>query len=212
MRRSREGTGIVLGTERNGHVVAGILATALAVLALAGPARADNTPGSIALFGKLGSRPLIRDHALEIGVSGSGTRVSNQTAGTATLHLGTFRNAGAWLLGLEAEPSFTRAAGTNYLDAEGAVSWQKEIGLSPTYAFIAMGGGLRERWPGGTKTRLYPMGGNAGLIFLITDRVGVRTEYRYRRVLNPKGDDVNEHEIQLGISVFAHNAPKPWIK
>lgn len=184
----------------------------LALLPGASCSQADNLPGRIATMGQIGKRPILRDRALEIGVSGSATNAEGATAGTVTLRLGTFRAAHVWLLDLEAEPSFTRTPGLSQLDAEGAATWHHEIGISSTYFFLGMGGGLREQWPGGTKSRRYPMGANAGLLFLVTDRVGVRTEYHFRRVLNPDGDDHNEHKIELGLSVFAHNAAKPWIQ
>ena len=156
--------------------------------------------------------PELRDRALEIGIAGAATRVSGATTGAATLHLGTFRHGRVWLLAAELEPSFAHVPGSNLMDLEAAVSWFHPAAGTSAYGFFGFGGGLREQWTVGVRERRYPMGGNAGALFLISDRAGVRAEYRYRRVLDPSGTDHNEQRLQIGLSLFARNAAKAWIR
>ncbi len=192
-----------------------LLATWLAPLALIAvtlpAAAADHVPGSILKMARFENRPEIRDRAIEIGLAGDASRIDGATAGTATLHLGVYRTATSWLLGLAIEPAFTHVPGANLLDVQAAMAWSREMGMTSAYLFLGPGGGLRERWSGGARTRSFPLGGNAGVVAMLSDHMAVRVEYRFRRVVDDTGSDHDEQKLLLGFSVFARNASKPWI-
>ncbi len=165
----------------------------VALLLMAGAARAA-------------SPPAIAPGALELGISGSTVTVEGTTRADFAIRGGPYFAAGSGRLGLELAGSYAHVASLDEFGAEIGASWQRAWHGGPLYPFVAVGGGLRQERIGSFRWSRHPVGFGVGIKALMSERVGLRAEYRFRRVLGDPVADFDEHQTSLGISLYLRNA------
>ena len=125
----------------------------------------------------------------------------------ASTRVGRFMPAPAGLIGIEMDLAFMHVNSLSILDIQPMVSWQKALGESAAYPFFALAGGVRQEWLGSFRQVRYPVGVSLGLRNLITNRIGIRTEYRFRRILGDPVANFSEHMVVLSIAILFRNSP-----
>jgi len=150
--------------------------------------------------------PRLHPGAIELGVTGSLVSVAGSTSAALALRGGCFRGAGSGLAGWEAELGYNHLQSLDTVELEAGVSWQRAMGEGATWPFASIGGGLRQERLGSFRTARYPVGFALGVRTLFGERVALRVEYRYRRVLNDPVADFHEHQARTGLSLLLHNA------
>ena len=148
----------------------------------------------------------LKSGAIELGFAGALTVVEGSSSATASTRVGGFVPAPAGLIGLEVDFAFTHINSLSILDIQPMISWQKALGKSAVYPFLAVAAGVRQEWLGSFQQVRYPVGISLGLRNLITNRIGVRTEYRFRRILGDPVAKFTEHMIVLGIVILFRNS------
>jgi len=162
----------------------------VSLLVLAGPAVAADEPG-------------LRPRAGEAGLGISTSTVEGNTQGFAALRVGTFLAAPGGLASLELGTTYSHVQSLDELGLEALVGWLPRDGQ--VLPFVAVAGGVRQEWIGSFRVARYPVGVDAGVRLLLSSRVGLRAEYRYRRVLDDPVADFGEHRFLAGVSVFWNN-------
>ncbi len=152
------------------------------------------------------SIPYIRAGAIELGLSGSLTTVEGLSRGLASVRGGTFLSAINGLVGFEAELSYSHVQSLDRVDVLGHLSWQRAVGRSSVYPYVAIGGGIRKEWIGSFRQVRVPLGFSLGLRALLSQRVAFRTEYRFLRVMSDPISNFSEHQLTIGLSIFFRNS------
>ena len=101
------------------------------------------------------------------------------------------------------ETTYSTQQSLDELGLEAAVGWLPARGQ--VLPFVAVAGGVRQEWIGSFRETRYPVGFDAGARLLLSPRVGLRGEYRFRRMLDDPVADFSEHRVLMGISVFWNN-------
>ncbi len=143
--------------------------------------------------------------AIEIGAGGALVAVEGSTRASLAARAGTFIAAGPGRLGFEIEPAWSHVGELDGLEWGGAVSWQLATGSSADAFFVALAGGWREEWLGSFRQARFPVGLNFGCRALFSRRGGIRTEYRYRRLLHDPVAAFSEHQVLVGVSLLFRN-------
>ena len=147
--------------------------------------------------------PELRARAWESGFAVSATSVEGTSEGLAALRIGTFLKAPGGLTSLEIGTTYSHVQSLDVLGLEAAIGWLPREGQ--VLPFLAVAGGVRQEWVGSFRKARYPIGFDLGVRLLFSDRVGLRTEYHYRRVLGDPVADFAEHRFLTGLSVFWNN-------
>jgi hypothetical protein len=149
--------------------------------------------------------PQLHPGAVELGLSLSAVSVEGDPEWALGVRVGSFAAVTDALLGYEVGFESTHVGGVDMLDIQAGVTWQRRIGDTSTYPFLAIGGGPRQEWIGSFRQARWPVGGGAGLHVLAGERVALRTEYRYRRVLGDPVADFSEHQVWASFSLLVLN-------
>ena len=151
-------------------------------------------------------QPHLRSGAIELGFGGALTVIEGTTSGMIFIRAAGFQSFLSSLWAGELAVGLSHRNSLNSLDIQGAINWQKELGGGSTYPFVAIAGGLRQEWLGSFRQARFPIGINLGLRNLISSRVGIRTEYWFRRILGDPVANFSEHRLVLGLSLFVNNS------
>ncbi len=149
--------------------------------------------------------PTIKSGAIEAGFSGSLNIVEGISNASAAVRGGTFWNLLSGLAGAELEVAYSHVSSLDVIDLQGFLSWQKKLGESAVYPFVAVGGGLRQEFIGSFRLSRYPIGFGVGLRTLITQGSAIRVEYKLKRILSDPVSNFTEHQLLLGISILFKN-------
>lgn len=149
--------------------------------------------------------PTIKSGAIEAGFSGSLNVVEGISNASAAVRGGTFRPLLSGLAGAELEVAYSHVNSLDVIDLQGFLTWQKRLGESAVYPFVAVGGGLRQEFIGSFRLSRYPIGFGVGLRTLITQSSAIRVEYKLKRILNDPVSDFTEHQVHFGISILFRN-------
>ncbi|MDZ7360431.1 MAG: hypothetical protein ONB46_06850 [candidate division KSB1 bacterium] len=147
----------------------------------------------------------IKPGAMELGLDGSMTIVEGSSRTTLAIRAGFFTMAPRGLFGFETSLSYSHLNALDWLDMEGALSWQTKFGNSTVYPFLALGGGFRHEWLGSFRQIRYPLGLNSGIRALVASQAAFRAEYKFRRILHDPVENFSEHQIVIGISILLKN-------
>ncbi|MFQ5511133.1 MAG: hypothetical protein ACE5EO_04725 [Candidatus Krumholzibacteriia bacterium] len=145
--------------------------------------------------------------AVELGIAGTLITVEGITTGAVVVRGGLFRTAAAGLGGVELAASYRHVSSLDEAGIEGMITWQRRLGTSATYPFVALAGGWRHEEIGSFGQSRYPAGFGIGARSLLGQRSALRVEYQFRRVLGDPIADFSEHQIIVGLSVFFRNSP-----
>jgi len=148
----------------------------------------------------------LKPGAIELGLAGSMTIVEGSSRTTVAMRTGFFKAAPAGLFGVETNLSYSHVNALDWLDIEGALSWQTKLGESTVYPFLALGGGLRQEWLGSFRQIRYPLGLNFGARALVAPQAAIRVEYKFRRILHDPVANFSEHHVVVGLSIFFKNS------
>jgi hypothetical protein len=151
-------------------------------------------------------QPRLKSGAIELGIAGALNVIETSTSGLIAIRAARFHSAPNGMWAGEVALGFSHRNSLNSVDIQGVLSWQRELGGGSAYPFIAVGAGLRQEWLGSFRQARYPVGFNLGLRNLISNRVGLRTEYWFRRVLGDPVANFSEHRLVLGLSLFVKNS------
>ena len=162
----------------------------VATLTLAGAATAAEEPG-------------LRSRAFEAGLALSTSTVEGNTQALLAVRVGTFLGVPKGLASFQLETTYSTQQSLDELGLEAAVGWLP--GRGQVLPFVAVAGGVRQEWIGSFRETRYPVGFDAGARLLLSPRVGLRGEYRFRRLLDDPVADFSEHRVLMGISVFWNN-------
>jgi hypothetical protein len=154
------------------------------------------------------SAVLINPGAIELGLAGSMAMVEGSSRTTFSLRAGFFTAAPTGLFGFETILSYSHLNALDWLDVEGAFSWQTKLGKSAVYPFVALGGGFRQEWLGSFRQIRYPLGLNLGTRALVAPQAALRVEYKFRRILHDPVANFSEHQVLVGLSLLLKNASK----
>ncbi len=169
-------------------------------------AAALGLPGAAGAQDASTAAPMLHAGAIELGLSGALTAVEGATHATALLRVGRFSRLGSGLLALEGEVGYSHVSSLDALGLEAAVSWQRRLGATSFYPYIALAAGTREEWIGSFRDARIPVGLTFGLRTLAGERAAARVEYRVRRVLHDPVADLSEQQVLVGLSLLFHNA------
>lgn len=147
--------------------------------------------------------PWLRPRAWEAGCGLATSTVEGSTEGMAALRVGTFLSAPSGLASLELGTTYSHVRSLDELGLEAALGWSPAEGQ--VLPFVAVAGGVRQEWVGSFRKARYPVGFDVGVRLVFSRRVGLRAEYRYRRVLDDPVADFGEHRFLTGLSVFWNN-------
>jgi len=148
----------------------------------------------------------IKPGAIELGLAGSMTTVEGSSRTAVAIRAGFFKSAPAGLFGFETSLSYSHVNALDWLDMEGALSWQTKLGNSAVYPFFTFGGGLRQEWLGSFQQIRYPLGLNLGTRALVAPQAAIRVEYKFRRILHDPVANFSEHHVVVGLSIFFKNS------
>ena len=151
------------------------------------------------------SPPTLYAGAVEVGGSMTLSSVEGVTSSSVGLYVGTFFDLWTGLLGAELGTTFHHVSSRNILDLELQSTWQRRLRDTPNYPFAAVAVGMRREDIGSFGATRFPVGFGVGLRTLFGQRAALRTEYRFRRVLDDPVADYNEHHLVVGFSVFFNN-------
>ncbi len=101
--------------------------------------------------------------------------------------------------------SYSHVSSLDLLGLEAAVSWQRRLGETTFYPYLALSGGTREEWIGSFRDLRVPVGVTLGLRTLAGERAAARLEYRVRRVLRDPVADLTEQQVLVGLSLLFRN-------
>lgn len=173
----------------------------LAALAWARPAAADESPSRLAT---------LYSNAVELGLQGSFTSTDGIVAGTLGIRGGMLFKGLHGLLGVELDVAYRHISSLDVYDLGIQGTWQRRLGETGNYPFVALGVGVRSEDIGSFRQTRYPVGFGVGLRTLFGQRAAIRVEYAFRRVLNDPISDFSEHRIVVGLSIFFRNShPQP---
>ncbi len=147
--------------------------------------------------------PSLRPRAWEAGVAAATSTIAGNTQGVFSLRVATFLSAPGGLASVQLETSYSHVSSLDELGFEVAAGWTPSQGQ--ILPFVALAAGVRQEWVGSFREARYPVGVDLGVRLLLSSRVGLRGEYRYRRVLDDPVADFNEHRFVMGLSVFWKN-------
>jgi hypothetical protein len=167
-----------------------VLVVVLGTLALAGSASATEEPA-------------LRSRAFEAGLAASSSTVEGNTQALLAVRVGTFLGAPKGLASVQIETTFAHEQSLDELGLEAALGWLPDEGQ--VLPFVAVAAGVRQEWIGSFREARYPVGFDLGARLLLSPRVGLRGEYRLRRMLDDPVADFTEHRFLVGISVFWNN-------
>ena len=148
----------------------------------------------------------IKSGAIEAGFSGSLNVVEGISNASAAVRGGTFFGLLNGLAGAELEVAYSHVNSLDVIDLQGFLTWQKKMGESAVYPFVAVGGGWRQEFIGSFQLSRYPFGFGVGLHLLITQSSAIRVEYKLKRILNDPISNFTEHQVRLGISILFKNS------
>jgi hypothetical protein len=151
---------------------------------------------------------LINPGAIELGLAGSMAMVEGSSRTTFSMRAGFFAAAPTGLFGFETSLSYSHLNALDWLDVEGAFSWQTKVGKSAVYPFLALGGGLRQEKLGAFRQLRYPVGIDFGMRALVAPQAALRVEYKFRRILHDPVANFSEHQVLVGLSLLLKNASK----
>ncbi len=169
----------------------------LAILGLFGPAAADESPLEL---------PTLYPGAVELGLQGSFTSTDGIVAGTLGVRGGMLFKGLYGLLGVELDVSYRHISSLDVYDLGIQGTWQRRLGETGNYPFVALGVGVRSEDIGSFRQTRYPVGFGVGLRTLFGQRAAIRVEYAFRRVLNDSISNFSEHRIVVGLSIFFRNS------
>jgi hypothetical protein len=150
----------------------------------------------------------IKPGAIELGLAGTMTIVEGSSRTTFAIRAGFFTAAPRGLFGFETSLSYSHLNALDWLDVEGALSWQAKLGKSAVYPFLALGGGFRQEKLGAFRQLRYPVGADFGLRALVAPQAAIRVEYKFRRILHDPVANFSEHQVLVGLSLLLKNASK----
>ena len=150
--------------------------------------------------------PYIKSGAIEAGFSGSLNVVEGISNTSAAIRNGTFWGLFNGLAGAELEVAYSHVNSLDVIDLQGFLTWQRKLGKSAVYPFVAAGGGLRQEFIGSFQLSRYPIGFGVGLRMLITQSSVIRVEYKLKRILNDPVSNFTEHQVRFGISILFKNS------
>lgn len=150
--------------------------------------------------------PSLKSGAIEAGFSGSLNVVEGISNASAAVRGGTFFGLLNGLAGAELEVAYSHVNSLDVIDLQGFLTWQRKLGKSAVYPFVAVGGGLRQEFIGSFQLSRYPIGFGAGLRTLITQSSAIRVEYKLKRILNDPVSNFTEHQVRFGISIIFRNS------
>ena len=151
--------------------------------------------------------PTISGGAIEVG--GAGTLVTTAGASTTQVALrsGWFLGAGPGLVGFEGEALYGRMREHDQLDLTAIADFVYPIQGTTILPFVGATAGYRQEWLGSFSNAMWSVGGVVGLRALASSRVGLRVDYRFRRVLDDHGLEFTEQALLFGLSIFFRNEP-----
>ncbi len=149
----------------------------------------------------------IRPGAIEVGLAGTLSAVEGTVRSTLELRAGSFLGTLGGIGGAEVGLGYSHVSSLDLVNLTAAVSWQRAVGETAIYPYLALAGGLRQERIGSFEQARYPVGLDLGVRALAGPRAGLRLEYRYRRVLSDPVADYDEHDILAGLSLFFRNRP-----
>jgi hypothetical protein len=170
-----------------------------AVLAACALAAAATAPPPVRAAGD----PQIHARAFEAGLAAATSTVEGNTQGALFVRAGTFAGAPRGLASFHLELSYSHVRSLDELGLEASAGWSSRRG--PILPFVAAAFGVRQEWIGSFREARLPVGVDAGVRLLFSPRVGLRSEYRFRRVLGDPVSDFGEHRFVTGLSVFWNN-------
>ncbi|MFQ5602492.1 MAG: hypothetical protein ACE5HS_04420 [bacterium] len=155
---------------------------------------------------KTSPRPALNTGAWELGFSGTLTVQEGLANAALSIRGGRFLlPVLSGLGGLELELAYAHVRALDLLDMQCTVTWQRALGRSTAHLFLALGGGIRQEWLGSFRQRRVPAGFALGIRTLFGQKVGMRTEYQFRRIFNDPVAAFTEHKLVVGLSLFIHN-------
>jgi len=144
----------------------------------------------------------IKPGAIELGLAGSMTIVEGNSRMTFAIRTGFFTAAPRGLFGFETSLAYSHLNALDWLDVEGAFSWQAKLGNSAVYPFLALGGGFRQEKLGAFRQLRYPVGADLGMRALVAPQAAIRVEYKFRRILHDPVANFSEHHVVVGLSLL----------
>jgi hypothetical protein len=149
----------------------------------------------------------IRPGAVELGIAGALSSVEGSTNVATRVRSGSFAGLGRVTAGAEAELGYEHMRALDRLDALATLSASFRAGGSSVHPYLGATGGLRQEWVGSFRQSRFPLGACVGVRALVGERVGLRVDYRWLRVLDDPVADFTEQTLGVGLSIFFRNAP-----